>query len=240
MLARVAARGWADAHRRLLHHRPRRAPGRLRPRVQGPVPHRLADAAAVRLGAGARGGDRTGGARRPGRPARPRPRRSVRSPASTHRRHRRHAAPHHAGVRRRARDLRVGQHPPRLRDAHALDVPRRVARHRVRAVDGRHSRTASRSSSTRVPVGLAKSLDLHSTPIGPRTTIEYDGTEGELYQVDDDPYAFVNRWDDPDYKADPRRPRRRSAGVAPRRDPAVAGPGVRVVRPPRANHPRLS
>jgi arylsulfatase A-like enzyme len=54
---------------------------------------------------------------------------------------------------------------------------------------------------TRVPVGLAKSLDLHSTPIGPRTTIEYDGTEGELYRLDDDPHAFVNRWDDPQYKA---------------------------------------
>jgi arylsulfatase A-like enzyme len=54
---------------------------------------------------------------------------------------------------------------------------------------------------TRVPVGLARSLDLHSTPIGPRTTIEYGGTEGELYHVDDDPVAFVNRWDDPDYKA---------------------------------------
>jgi arylsulfatase A-like enzyme len=52
----------------------------------------------------------------------------------------------------------------------------------------------------RVPTGLAQSLDLHSTPIGPRTTIEYDGTEGELYHLDDDPHAFVNRWDDPGYK----------------------------------------
>ena len=54
---------------------------------------------------------------------------------------------------------------------------------------------------SRVPAGLAKSLDLHSTPIGPRTTIEYDGSEGELYHLDDDPVAFVNRWDDPDYKS---------------------------------------
>ncbi len=52
-----------------------------------------------------------------------------------------------------------------------------------------------------MPAGLAQSLDLHSTPIGPRTTIEYDGTEGELYQVDDDPHAFVNRWDDPAYRS---------------------------------------
>jgi hypothetical protein len=27
--------------------------------------------------------------------------------------------------------------------------------------------------------------------------IQYEGTEGELYQVDEDPHAFVNRWDDP-------------------------------------------
>ena len=52
-----------------------------------------------------------------------------------------------------------------------------------------------------VPVGLARSLDLHSTPIGPRTTIEYDGTEGELYHLDEDPVAFVNRWDDRGSKA---------------------------------------
>ena len=51
---------------------------------------------------------------------------------------------------------------------------------------------------SRVPAGLAQSLDLHSTPIGPRTSIEYDGTEGELYHLDEDPVAFVNRWDDPD------------------------------------------
>ena len=49
----------------------------------------------------------------------------------------------------------------------------------------------------RVPEGLARSLDLHATPIGPRTEIAYDGTEGELYRIDDDPHAFENRWDDP-------------------------------------------
>jgi arylsulfatase A-like enzyme len=27
--------------------------------------------------------------------------------------------------------------------------------------------------------------------------IHYDGTEGELYQVDEDPHQFANRWDDP-------------------------------------------
>jgi arylsulfatase A-like enzyme len=53
----------------------------------------------------------------------------------------------------------------------------------------------------RVPAGLAKSLDLHSTPIGPRTTVDYDGSEGELYRIDEDPHAFVNRWDDAACKA---------------------------------------
>src|SRR5581483_4716698 len=27
--------------------------------------------------------------------------------------------------------------------------------------------------------------------------ITYEGTEGELYNVDDDPYQWTNRWDDP-------------------------------------------
>ena len=36
--------------------------------------------------------------------------------------------------------------------------------------------------------------------VGPQSSVEYDGTEGELYNVHDDPYQWVNRWDDPDYK----------------------------------------
>ena len=31
--------------------------------------------------------------------------------------------------------------------------------------------------------------------------IEYDGTEGELYRVDEDPYQWHNLWDDPGYQA---------------------------------------
>ena len=31
--------------------------------------------------------------------------------------------------------------------------------------------------------------------------IHYDGSEGELYQVDEDPHQFVNRWDDPAVRA---------------------------------------
>ena len=52
---RVAARGWGDEHRRVLHDRSRRAARRLRARVQGPVPHRLAHAAPDGVAAGAVG-----------------------------------------------------------------------------------------------------------------------------------------------------------------------------------------
>ena len=52
VLQTVAAAGLARRHRRHLHHRPRRAAGRLRPPLQGPVPHRRADAAAFGLAAG--------------------------------------------------------------------------------------------------------------------------------------------------------------------------------------------
>ena len=33
--------------------------------------------------------------------------------------------------------------------------------------------------------------------IGPMSSVEYSGTEGELYDVESDPHQFVNRWDDP-------------------------------------------
>ena len=50
VLTRVEARGLARRHRRVLHHRPRRAAGRLRLHLQGSVPHRLVDAAAASCG----------------------------------------------------------------------------------------------------------------------------------------------------------------------------------------------
>jgi arylsulfatase A-like enzyme len=37
--------------------------------------------------------------------------------------------------------------------------------------------------------------------VGPRSEIAYDGTEGELYDVVDDPHQFTNRWDDPACRA---------------------------------------
>ena len=55
VLAAIAGRGLGRRRRRRLHHRPRRAAGRLRPAVQGPVPRRRADAAAADLAAGAVG-----------------------------------------------------------------------------------------------------------------------------------------------------------------------------------------
>ncbi len=57
--------------RRDLHHRPRRAAGRLRPAVQGAVPRRRADAPAADLAAGPVGGRAGVGRHPPGRPRRP-------------------------------------------------------------------------------------------------------------------------------------------------------------------------
>jgi hypothetical protein len=37
--------------------------------------------------------------------------------------------------------------------------------------------------------------------IGPKSSIAYEGSEGELYNVNEDPHQWVNRWDDPQYKA---------------------------------------
>ena len=50
----------------------------------------------------------------------------------------------------------------------------------------------------------------------------HDGTEGELYDLADDPLQQVNRWDDPAVRSAPRRPGRRP----PR--PPPAGPTPRL------------
>ena len=117
------------------------------------------------------------------------------------------AAPDRARVRPRARAVRVGLAVPRLRHAPAVDLPRRLAVHGVRAVDGRRAERARRSGSRRP--------GMFGGGIGPISKVEYDGTEGELYAVDDDPHQFENRWDDPEYKARARRPRRRPLRHAP-------------------------
>ena len=36
---------------------------------------------------------------------------------------------------------------------------------------------------------------------GPRSSVVYDGTEGELYRVDEDPHQFRNLWEDPGYRS---------------------------------------
>jgi hypothetical protein len=57
--------------------------------------------------------------------------------------------------------------------------------------------TAYEKSTVGVPTGL-ESL------IGPECLdsygIEYEGTEGELYNVEDDPHQWHNLWDDPAYR----------------------------------------
>jgi arylsulfatase A-like enzyme len=37
--------------------------------------------------------------------------------------------------------------------------------------------------------------------VGPKSSVDYEGTEGELYDLVDDPHQFTNRWDDPACKA---------------------------------------
>ena len=64
--------------------------------------------------------------------------------------------------------------------------------HRVRAVD------------VGEPNGLEEffaATGMFGGGIGPMSPVAYDGTEGELYNVDDDPHQCVNRWDDPDCEA---------------------------------------
>ena len=64
--------------------------------------------------------------------------------------------------------------------------------------------TAYEPSTVGEPNGLEKffaATGMFGGGIGPVSPVAYDGTEGELYDVEDDPHQFVNRWDDPDYTA---------------------------------------
>jgi arylsulfatase A-like enzyme len=62
---------------------------------------------------------------------------------------------------------------------------------------------------------------------GPRSSVAYDGTEGELYRIDEDPHQFRNLWDDPGYRSV------RSDLVADLYDslPATRDPKLPVARP---------
>jgi arylsulfatase A-like enzyme len=60
--------------------------------------------------------------------------------------------------------------------------------------------TAYEPSTVGEPNGLEKffaETGMFGGGIGPVSSVEYAGTEGELYRVDEDPHQFVNRWDDP-------------------------------------------
>jgi hypothetical protein len=50
-----------------------------------------------------------------------------------------------------------------------------------------------------LPERAARRLGM--TKDGPRSSVAYDGTEGELYRVDEDPHQFRNLWDDPEHRS---------------------------------------
>jgi arylsulfatase A-like enzyme len=63
--------------------------------------------------------------------------------------------------------------------------------------------TAYEKSTIGEPNGLEEffaATGMFGGGIGPRSSVSYTGSEGELYEVVADPHQWVNRWDDPDYK----------------------------------------
>jgi arylsulfatase A-like enzyme len=64
--------------------------------------------------------------------------------------------------------------------------------------------TAYEKSTAGEPNGLEEffaATGLFGGGIGPMSSVVYEGTEGELYNVEDDPHQWENRWDDPACKA---------------------------------------
>ena len=64
--------------------------------------------------------------------------------------------------------------------------------------------TAYEPSTIGEPNGLEEffaATGMFGGGIGPVSPVAYDGTEGELYNVEDDPHQWENRWDDPACKA---------------------------------------
>jgi arylsulfatase A-like enzyme len=76
-----------------------------------------------------------------------------------------------------------------------------------------------------LPENIARRLGMQDG--GPRSAIAYDGAEGELYRVEEDPHQFHNRWSDPGCR------RVRSELVADLYDhlPAPREPRLAVERP---------
>jgi arylsulfatase A-like enzyme len=85
--------------------------------------------------------------------------------------------------------------------------------------------TAYEPSTKGEPNGLEPFLEL--LHMDPQSSVTYDGTEGELYNVVDDPYQFRNLWSEPDYR------KLRDDLVADLRDnlPAAHEPRLLVERP---------
>ncbi|MCZ7530380.1 MAG: sulfatase-like hydrolase/transferase [Acidimicrobiia bacterium] len=89
--------------------------------------------------------------------------------------------------------------------------------------------TAYEPSTRGVPNGLEEWLALGILGIteSPETDVDYDGTEGELYDVEADPHQFRNLWDDAGYRS------LRDDLVADLRDslPPERDPKLAVARP---------
>ena len=242
VLADGRAAGLAGRHRRDLHHRPRRAAGRLRPPLQGSVPHRRADAAALRLAAGAvrrrraGGGDATRWARSIWR------RRSAPSPASS-----------------RRPGCRAGpcRWPTASPGASARCASGTASSPATACTCGPSTATGGSAPSTSrrrrgSPTGSRRCGATACCARAPSSTRRprpapagWASPPGELYNVDDDPYQFENLWDDPtpaalrdDLVARPlRQPARR--GAAPQGDGAglTAGAEAPGVARSMAGHP---
>ena len=60
--------------------------------------------------------------------------------------------------------------------------------------------TAYEPSTKGQPTGVETFLSTYGLGDGPQSSITYEGTEGELYNVEEDPRQFVNLWDDPGYR----------------------------------------
>ena len=52
-----------------------------------------------------------------------------------------------------------------------------------------------------LPPQVRELLGVDDNPMGPQSPIDYDGTEGELYNLADDPHQFENLWDDPNHRS---------------------------------------
>ena len=192
------AAGLAGRHRRRLHHRPRRAAGRLRPPLQGPVPHRRARCGCLSSG---------------GRPLPPASSRRWSPTRSARWTWRRRSAPSPAWTPAPWMQGRVLPHadgePGRERALCEWDSQFPGYGMHLRSVyrDGWLC-TVYEPSTAGQPNGLEEVWGdgvLRPCPVVYEQSTTGPGgvgiATGELYNVDDDPYQFENRWDDPAQRA---------------------------------------